>query len=121
MGRENIWQVSEPSAQFSCENETSLENVIKEEERKKPPGHSYLCSLQMKIPSKTSTVSCLFSPLPFLLTDSLTKFRSKKETTDFLQFPIIVKTITVRMRMTSYSREQHNKTVFLSLQSRDWE
>lgn len=46
-------QVSEPSAQFSCENETSLENMLLKRKREKEPlGHSYLCSFEMKIPSK---------------------------------------------------------------------
>lgn len=35
MGRADIWQVSEPSAQFSYENETSLENMLLKRKREK--------------------------------------------------------------------------------------
>lgn len=35
VGREDIRQVSEPSAQFSCENETSLENMLLKRKREK--------------------------------------------------------------------------------------
>lgn len=35
MGRADTWQVSEPSAQFSYENETSLENMLLKRKREK--------------------------------------------------------------------------------------